>query len=410
MAIVSHQSDLLSLPVEVRARILCYLLSSCQPLIIWLSTTRGGDERTDPNYQFSPEVLRVNRQLYSEGKAILYDNTLTIQLTVGYYGGRIDPPEVRMTTLRHYREPRELIWGENSHFRESMALFRKFHITILLGETFHKLRTKQAVQQLVMNLNEKCLLSKPRTLMLSCQMMSDGKCCHTCWIYTQTECEQRGICPGGQRRLIAKQEIATYLLTPFEFMKKVGNVDARGAFPYPGGLETRIRDPKKPLDLFPRYWAMLSYLQWLSKDQYTNDVGEDCENDFFEALGMEEVPWEDPERLKEDGLEPFKENENEFAVEKYWTCPPWLQSYMRRLRHAMNKGDEQYFNFSRQQILMLIQRTMRLVREGVVYQFEGETAPEKFPDEIERRSQSPPSLIEDIKQQKHFETQMGTVL
>jgi hypothetical protein len=46
----------------------------------------------------------------------------------------------------------------------------------------------------------------------------------------------------------------------------------------------------------------------------------------------------------------------EFGVEMGWICPPWLQNYLRRLRHAMDEGEEDHFNLCKQQASFLMQR------------------------------------------------------
>jgi hypothetical protein len=219
MVITTHRSRLLSLPMELKRLILGYLLSSSEPLAVWLPTEVLRRNASAPNFRFAPEILRVNQQLCIEGTAILYSNAMKIQLPVECE----DLPEckgVRTTSLYHYDESRQHNWEPLIHVRKltfdnSLAMFSKFDISVVLDEHIHKLRTEQAVQIQVMRLNDERRLSIPTPIMLSFDRQMpkgrDEKC--STWSSELATCEAAGRCPAGRHRLSLELESAAYILS-----------------------------------------------------------------------------------------------------------------------------------------------------------------------------------------------------
>lgn len=101
MAAFTNASPLLALPLKLRTKIYQDLLSPDPARVHTLYHDRHGKEAS---FGIDPTILRVNKQIYSEATAILYDTAdvllylatpVVVQCTGGNYPDRIvDPPDL----------------------------------------------------------------------------------------------------------------------------------------------------------------------------------------------------------------------------------------------------------------------------------------------------------------------------
>lgn len=187
-------SPLMLLPPKIRVKILCCLLCSDEALNIACSGKFMYDvyhhrKRHYDDYDCSnrairesrkhfpeqshsvyPAILRVNRALYNKGKTVLYEkNTLSIRIHDRKEEHGCGSKDCRITVLDHSNATRSREINSGHADRRPSAApqsFYNFDIHIMAYKGFHRLRLKQTLQELVMNMNQKYPSCKPRKLTL----------------------------------------------------------------------------------------------------------------------------------------------------------------------------------------------------------------------------------------------------
>lgn len=112
MAARDEKSPLLALPLELRILVYEHLLSSHPNRVHALYHDRYGKQGS---FDIHPTILRVNKQIYSEAVAILYD-TIHVRIYLGtpvgfYPEGIVEPPELfRTDDEEDIKSMHELDW------------------------------------------------------------------------------------------------------------------------------------------------------------------------------------------------------------------------------------------------------------------------------------------------------------
>lgn len=385
---INHDADsqLMQLPSEIRTKILSFLLCSDSPLQISCSTEFTCHARMEGHhhakrYRLFPAILRVNRKLRSEGIAVMYDNNV-LSIRANFESAnlllhRIHSTYATVSMFDHVAFLSEI--GFDRPIRmwplwPPQRLFRNFHIHVKLQPNIHPLRVKATLQELVMTLNQEYPCTKPRTVILICEEEILNLCTRP-RPNPLDVCEDSEACSDCKAFKTEKAETAARVLAPFKALKNVSDVSILSPIANADELISQIKDPNKGPDLFPLYWALLSYIQRLPDDPYSVELGWNQEKSCSEGF---EWTCNDPDDLASEGVLSEGEDYHEFSMSEetgHWRCPLWLRNRMRMLRRAMDKGDEDAFRWWRGDILSLIYLVMKDLQDSLVYMFEGGRRP-----------------------------------
>ena len=402
---------LMTLAAEIRVKILAYLLLSDQPLQIYCpsyficSGTRHRHlndrsiHKPEQSYSLYPEILRVNRCLYGEGKAVLYGkNTMSIRVLSRNQMEARPRDEILVTMLDHANV---LQTEENRRHHDSRPLappeaFHNFHIFIQLEQNHHPGRLKSTLLELVMNLNRYFPSGKPRALMLRFHQLRGGfcdacdldieKCDEADHLFQQNKDKTssgglvRLRCRGLHNRQKESAKNAAQVFRPFEFLRDVTNVEYESVLPNNAHeLSRRIKDPQKGPDLFPLYWATLCWIQRVPDDPYTRKIG-------YSWVGREDDLWDDndSDTGSPNSSKPGKDEFRLGPSTAHWKCADWLVGRMRQLRSSMEAADEVRFRKRRSAIRCLVNSVLKDVQDRLIYMFEDlRPSPEDVQDEEE---------------------------
>ena len=218
-----------------------------------------------------PQYFGSIEALYNEGKAVLYgQNNLSIRIYGGCRISKSRQSPCAISIFDHTDSIRLNNVGMKRVSRPPTHLFHNFHIQVKRCQTFNQMiRLQERVQALVMLLNRGPEAHvRGVTFVYEHNPRGCGRCprCNAAIL----RCEEAG-CPGTQDRREKVKRLASQLLAPFRFMRRVVSVTA--LCPLDETLIEKIKSPDKSADLFPRYLPLLKMFQQLPQDKYFQHVG-----------------------------------------------------------------------------------------------------------------------------------------
>lgn len=170
-------SSLMSLPSEIRVKILHELLFSERPLEISCEQRftcqyyehheyHGRPKhKATQRYRLYPEILRVNKSLYEEGRSVLYEkNVVGVRILARNSDNGLSPyGELQVTMLDHSsvlipEEGRQPYQGSGPFVPPDD--FYNFHVHIKVEPQHNAERLELTLREVVMNLNQYFPLDK----------------------------------------------------------------------------------------------------------------------------------------------------------------------------------------------------------------------------------------------------------
>lgn len=348
--------SLLDLPVEIRSIILSYLL--CQEKT--LHSDRSGHHRPSYdkngrhhwllkssgrfyNFQFHPAVLRVNRQLYEEGRPLLYyDNFIDIE---------VHPYSICVFDHDHNIDGRQ----GSSEYKASVRFLERFpslSIKIVLTKRGFRSDLKYKVNELVSIINEHTPASlPPRNLsieFIDLNLALGGFLLSpfcTCEDQDFQECQ----CPTQQRK--SSLTHAAAVLSPLRRLININSVNISGLVPAKTKealIPAILSADNKPLDLEPMYDATAQFILSLPNSRYIE--------------GLIKIIHEEQDREPHDrgrsikkhrayhaavaeelsiaySIDGDREDDDSDTAE----CAKWIEPGLRALRQAKDRDDTEAF-------------------------------------------------------------------
>lgn len=358
----THQTtrmSLMTLPSEVRLKILRHLLCNDEPIHAhgyFRQTNRTGPwygrQSERRNFSFYPVVLRLNRQLYEEGIQLLYHhNSMDILVT---------PSSVSIFDHDFNLESQigNRAWrAHQKHFDR----FSHLDIKIVLTPESQRFDLKTKVAQLVSIIHSYSSPPPPRHIIIrnldqNLTPKNRTPCPWCPGLHSNLpECH----CPSGQLTRSLKHSAA--LLSSFQRLTNIASVEFCGLVP----SETQkwltpliLSNDHRPPDLLAMYYATANFVRCVRKDSYIDRMA----FAYFEYLADQEHGNASKESynylIKRELAAPYEINDlpgddhsPAYPEEHFSQFGSWSLTGMEALKQAADRDDVEAFVALREAIL-----------------------------------------------------------